>query len=143
MEPQKGKCKQDPRPMCKAPPYCYLQITIQLNSLLITLEEKIHSNSRCLLAEKSKKKKYKTVDGVGTVTSTCDRDRSLLMSMCKIFPPQRYYCFINKLLKRSWTRETTWWFTLYCETHKTMNTRNIYGMILCCEKLANKAHHQQ
>ena len=43
--------------MCKAPPYCYLQITIQLNSLLITLEEKIHSNSRCLLAEKSKKKK--------------------------------------------------------------------------------------
>ena len=57
MEPQKGKCKQDPRPMCKAPPYCYLQITILLNSLLITLEEKIHSNSRCLLTKKSKKKK--------------------------------------------------------------------------------------
>ena len=29
--------------------------------------------------------------------------------------------------------------TVYCETHKTMNTRNIYGMLLCCEKLANKA----
>ena len=23
---------------------------------------------------------------------------------------------------------------LYCETHKTVNTRNIYGMLLCCEK---------
>ena len=22
----------------------------------------------------------------------------------------------------------------YCETHKTVNTRNIYGMLLCCEK---------
>ena len=21
-----------------------------------------------------------------------------------------------------------------CETHKTVNTRNIYGMLLCCEK---------
>ena len=29
--------------------------------------------------------------------------------------------------------------TVYCETHKTMNTRNIYGMLLCCEKFANKA----
>ena len=27
----------------------------------------------------------------------------------------------------------------YCETHKTVNTRNIYGMLLCCEKSANKA----
>ena len=27
----------------------------------------------------------------------------------------------------------------YCETHKTMNTRNIHAMLLCCEKLANKA----
>ena len=25
-----------------------------------------------------------------------------------------------------------------CETHKTVNTRNIYGMLMCCEK-ANKA----
>ena len=31
------------------------------------------------------------------------------------------------------------WATIYCETHKTMNTRNIYGILLCCEKLANKA----
>ena len=23
---------------------------------------------------------------------------------------------------------------LYCETHETVNTRNIYGMLLCCEK---------
>ena len=22
----------------------------------------------------------------------------------------------------------------YCETHKTMNTRNIYGMLLCCKE---------
>ena len=22
----------------------------------------------------------------------------------------------------------------YCETHKTVNTRNIYGMLLCCKK---------
>ena len=22
----------------------------------------------------------------------------------------------------------------YCEIHKTVNTRNIYGMLLCCEK---------
>ena len=28
--------------------------------------------------------------------------------------------------------------SFYFETHKTMSTRNIYGM-LCCEKLANKA----
>ena len=27
----------------------------------------------------------------------------------------------------------------YCETHKTMNTRNINGMSLCYEKLTNKA----
>ena len=27
----------------------------------------------------------------------------------------------------------------YCETHKTVKTRNIYGMLLCCKKLANKA----
>ena len=29
--------------------------------------------------------------------------------------------------------------SLYCETHKTVNTRNIYGMLLCCEKLTNEA----
>ena len=34
--------------------------------------------------------KYKKVDVVDTVTSTCDRDRSLLMFMCKIFPPHRF-----------------------------------------------------
>ena len=29
---------------------------------------------------------------------------------------------------------------VYCETHKTVNTRNIYGMLLlCCEELANEA----
>ena len=28
--------------------------------------------------------------------------------------------------------------TVYCETHKTMNTKIIYRMLLCCEKLANK-----
>ena len=22
----------------------------------------------------------------------------------------------------------------YCETHKTVNTKNIYGMLLCCKK---------
>ena len=27
----------------------------------------------------------------------------------------------------------------YCETHKTENTRIIYGMLLCCEDKANKA----
>ena len=27
----------------------------------------------------------------------------------------------------------------YCETHKTVNTRNIYEMLLCYEELANKA----
>ena len=26
---------------------------------------------------------------------------------------------------------------VYSETHKTVNTRNIYGMLLCCEKQAN------
>ena len=25
-------------------------------------------------------------------------------------------------------------YGFYCETHKTMNTRNIYGMSLCCKK---------
>ena len=29
--------------------------------------------------------------------------------------------------------------TCYCETHKTVNTRNIYGMLLCCEELVNEA----
>ena len=29
-------------------------------------------------------------------------------------------------------------FIIYCETHKTVNTRNIYEMLLFCEKLANK-----
>ena len=27
----------------------------------------------------------------------------------------------------------------YCETHKTVNTKNIYEMLLCCEELADKA----
>ena len=27
----------------------------------------------------------------------------------------------------------------YCETQKTMDTRNIYGILLCCEEIANKA----
>ena len=27
----------------------------------------------------------------------------------------------------------------YFETHKTVNTRNIYRMLLCCEKFANNA----
>ena len=27
----------------------------------------------------------------------------------------------------------------YCETHRTVNTRNISGMLLCCEELANEA----
>ena len=27
----------------------------------------------------------------------------------------------------------------YCETHKTVNTRSIYGMLLCCEEKTNKA----
>ena len=31
------------------------------------------------------------------------------------------------------------WKHCYCETHKTVNTRNIYGMLLCYEELANKA----
>ena len=29
------------------------------------------------------------------------------------------------------------------ETRKTVNIRNIYGMLLCCEKLANKARDNQ
>ena len=28
---------------------------------------------------------------------------------------------------------------VYSETYKTVNTRNIYIMLLCCEKQANKA----
>ena len=55
-----------------------------------------------------KKKKYKKVDVAGTVTSTCDRDRSLLIrSMCEIFLPHtilttlvNMHGFINKLLER-------------------------------------------
>ena len=31
----------------------------------------------------------------------------------------------------------------YCETHKTVNTTNIYEMLLCCGKLANKAKDNQ
>ena len=27
----------------------------------------------------------------------------------------------------------------YYETHKTVNTRNIHGMLLCCEEKATKA----
>ena len=27
-----------------------------------------------------------------------------------------------------------WEFNSYCETQKTVNTRNIFGMFLCCEK---------
>ena len=27
----------------------------------------------------------------------------------------------------------------YCETQKTVDTRNIYGILLCCEEIANKA----
>ena len=37
-----------------------------------------------------KKKRYKRVEVVGTVTSICDRDRSSLMYTCKIFPPHKY-----------------------------------------------------
>ena len=29
--------------------------------------------------------------------------------------------------------------SIICETHKTVNIRNIYGMLLCCQELANKA----
>ena len=28
--------------------------------------------------------------------------------------------------------------TFYCETHKTVNTRNIHGMFLCCEERARR-----
>ena len=27
----------------------------------------------------------------------------------------------------------------YCETRKTVNTRNINGMLLCCKEIANQA----
>ena len=37
-----------------------------------------------------KKKDNKKVDVAGTVTSTCDRDRSSILSKCKIFPPHKY-----------------------------------------------------
>ena len=47
--------------------------------------------------------------------------------------------FPSKKIDLSWT--TGWGFfqalaivTNYCETHKTVNTRNISGMLLCCEK---------
>ena len=55
-----------------------------------TLEKKINSNLRCTLTKKVKKKDNKKVDEVGTVTSTCDRDRSSIMSTSKIFPPHKY-----------------------------------------------------
>ena len=36
------------------------------------------------------------------------------------------------------TERRSEWLTLShidcCETHKTVNTRNIYGMLLCCQK---------
>ena len=40
--------------------------------------------------KKSEKKDNKKVDVVGAVTSTCDRDKSSIMSTCKIFPPHKY-----------------------------------------------------
>ena len=61
-----------------------------LNSLFYPSKKKIKSNLRCTLTKKVKKKDNKKVDEVGTVTSTCDRDRSSIMSTSKIFPPHKY-----------------------------------------------------
>ena len=69
-----------------------LIITVLLNIYIaayFTVEKKILRTLDVRQQEK-REKKYKKVDVAGTVTSTFDRDRSLLRSMCKIFPPHRY-----------------------------------------------------
>ena len=69
-----------------------LIITVLLNIYIaayFTVEKKILRTLDVRQQEK-REKKYKKVDVAGTVTSTCDRDWSLLRSMCKIFPPHRY-----------------------------------------------------
>ena len=102
-----GSRTQDP---CKALPCCYLQITILLNSLVYPSRKKF-----IWTLDVRYQKKWKKIQESGcgsTVTSTCDRDRSLLMSMGKISPPHRYYRYINKLLKRLWTRQITGWLTM-------------------------------
>ena len=69
-----------------------LIITVLLNIYIaayFTVEKKILRTLDVRQQEK-REKKYKKVDVAGTVTSTFDRDRSLLRSMCKIFPSHRY-----------------------------------------------------
>ena len=39
-----------------------------------------------------------------------------------------YICIERIILIKAYQKGT------YCETHKTVNTKNIYGMLLCCEK---------
>ena len=48
---------------------------------------------------------------------------------------KRLYSRTNGIFKAKWNPQ----LPSYCETPQTVNTRNIYGMLLCCEKLASKA----
>ena len=50
----------------------------------------MYVNKKSEKNKKEKKRKYQKVDAVGTVTLTCDRTRSSLMSMYKIIPRHRY-----------------------------------------------------
>ena len=48
---------------------------------------------------------------------------------------KKLYSRTNGIFKAKWNPQ----LPSYCETPQTVNTRNIYGMLLCCEKLASKA----
>ena len=56
---------------------------------------------------------------------------TILFFIVKIFNIHMYILYENGeriILIKTYQKGT------YCETHKTVNTRNIYGMSLCCEK---------
>ena len=48
---------------------------------------------------------------------------------------KKLYSRNNGIFKAKWNPQ----LPSYCETPKTVNPRNSYGMLLCCEKLASKA----
>ena len=48
---------------------------------------------------------------------------------------KKLYSRTNGIFKAKWNPQ----LPSYCETPQTVSTRNIYGMLLCCEKLASKA----
>ena len=55
----------------------------------------------------------------------------ILFFIVKIFNIHMYILYENGeriILIKAYQKGT------YCETHKTVNTKNIYGMLLCCEK---------